>query len=213
MFFCPPPFITVGAAYPTLVQAKVGGDTGRTTSFTVAFNTPAVAGNILAVECAIERNNNGPSAAPSGWSIGYLNLDATSGIRSSLFYKAAAGGETSVTVTFGNNGWAYVFREFGLANSIIIGTGVVGSSNAPDPPLRNPGTAKSRLFVASAGFTTASLSSYPSGYTSGLTATGTNSARLANAILQTTGTSENPGAYGLGASNRWTANTWAVEGL
>lgn len=202
-----------GLIFPTLIQGKAAGSTARGTSFTVTFDSPAVAGNFLAVECTIERNNVGPTAAPSGWSIGYLNLDPGADIRSSMFYKRAAGGETSVTVSFGNNDWAYVFREIGLATGIRIGgSGTVGSSNAPNPPAENPGFSLPRLWFASAGFKTTSVSAYPSGYSDGLVGISTgNAMRMANAALRSAGVSEDPAAYGLAATSNWTSNTWAVE--
>jgi hypothetical protein len=197
---------------PSVVQRLSGAASARATTFTATFSA-ATAGNLLVLEMNLETNNSGPAGPPSGWTTGILNT--TDGQNNtSIFYKIAAGGETSVSPTFGNNTWTWVFREISGGTAITFGTSATGTSANPDPPSVTGAATNDYLWIAGSGYKTTTTSSYSSGYSNGLTASSTgNLVRLASAEKQSNGISEDAGTLTLGASANWIAFSYGIQSL
>jgi hypothetical protein len=77
---------------PTFVQSKSGASPdAQVSSLQVTLDTAATAGNLLVIGAC----SDATIATPSGWSLG---ASAVSAQGAYLFYKIAAGGETTITV-------------------------------------------------------------------------------------------------------------------
>jgi hypothetical protein len=195
---------------PSVVQRQSGAGAARATSFSPSWSA-AVAGNLLVLELGVENNASAPST-PAGWTAGHTSLSNGLSIQLASFYKTAAGGETGVTISQGNNGWSWVMREVSGGNTTPVwGTSATGTSTAPNPPSVTPASPGSYLVIAGAAYANTTTSAYSSGYSNGLTASSTgNLVRTASAEARLSITTEDPGAMTLGASAPWIAYTWTV---
>jgi hypothetical protein len=161
--------------------------------------------------------------APSGWSTLYATpFDGGSINCCACFYKTATGSEGSTVemaltwsrlsaVTYRISGWD-------TGETPEAGTPAKNSgSTAPNPPSLTPswGSDKTLWLVASHSSAGSSVS-YPTNYSNGVTGySGIDNAyhvRTAGAERTLEATSEDPGAFTLGSSATWVANTVAVLG-
>lgn len=200
------------APAPTVVQRTGGGTAGRTTSNVLTW-AAVTAGNYIVIEYVCETNGAAPTT-PAGYTLWPAGNSNNSSYTLSVFYKVAAGGETGVTISQGNNGAAWNMREISGAAGIDFGTPVTstGSTN-PDPPaVAVTGGPKPVLAVAGEGCATASVSAYSSGYGNGFeNKSTTNVFGIASAEWTTTTSSEDAAAMTINSSVRNTAFSYALR--
>jgi hypothetical protein len=192
---------------PAVVQRVTYATTTDTINFAVATT-----GNLLVVEVCCETNSTGP-VTPSGWTAWPPGNLSTGGPTLTIFSKVAIGGETSVTITHGSNGFAAIMREYRSASTLDFGATSVATTASPNPPAVTPaGGSKQYLIVAGVAFPNNSVSAYPTGYVNGLTAvsTGTGLMRVASAEKSIAAASEDPAMFTLGGAVNNGAFTYAV---
>lgn len=200
---------------PSVAQRVNGGGSARSTSTALAW-AAATAGNLIVIEFACETNAASPST-PAGYSLWPDGNKSTgSNLTIGVFYKVAAGGETGVTFSHGNNETSWVMREVvAPVGTIDFGTSVVATTSTPDPPAVTPaaGGTKPTLNIAGAAFKTSSVSSYSSGYSNGLTgaSTGANLDRVGSAEKISTSSSDDAGTLTLGASLASVAFSYSIR--
>lgn len=200
---------------PSVVQRTKTEAAARATSTVLAW-AAATAGNLIVIEFVCEQNAAQPTtpAGYTAWPSGNL-ADGGGNQATTIFYKIAAGGETGVTITHGNNVTCSLMREIsGTSGVISFGTPSLAVTANPNPPSVTPaGGTKNYLWVAGASFVTGSVSSYSAGYSNGLTAAATSAGsqpRAASAEKQSVGSTEDPGTLTLSASLRSIAYSYAV---
>lgn len=203
----PPPF-NKSQAFPVLIGSASVGGSARATSTVVTFDAAAVAGQLIRVAIATENNAAAPST-PAGYT--QKSQTAATGHTLSIYEKIAAGGETSVTITHGNNGSAWIADRIGPAVAGTAGTAVVATTTTPNPPSVTPaGGSKPYLSAAYESHTGAlTITNYPSGYTGGtlISYTGPGAFGLSRAFLNVTAASEDPGTFTISASASSVAQT------
>ncbi|RWH93739.1 MAG: hypothetical protein EOQ89_04865 [Mesorhizobium sp.] len=198
-----------------VVQRVTTGGAARTTSTVLAW-AAATAGNLIVIEFICEMNAAAPTT-PAGYSLWPSGNFVGGTWTTSIFYKIAAGGETGVTITHGNNVTCSAMREFGnTSGTIDFVAPATGTSVNPDPPSLTPaGGAKNYLWIAGASYITTSVNAFSSGYLNGVTGASTSPGyltRVSSAERETEAAAvENPGALTLAASSAWVAYTYAVS--
>lgn len=209
---------------PVVAGAAVS-DTGASPATTTSATLPAsVAAGDLLVVMAVPSTSGVTISTPAGWTAltwGALTGNGTAAI----FYKQAAGGETSVSLTHGSARLAciaYRITGWDSAKAPEVGTAATGSSVNPDPPSISPswGTTRNDLFLAAccvANGNTGVTSAYPSGYSNGQTTRtqkgDSSDVRISCAEKRTTimVSSEDPGTFTT-TTGAWTAQTIAIAG-
>jgi hypothetical protein len=200
------------ASYPQVVQRASGGATTRAASTSPAFSA-AVAGELLIVAIAMENNGAGPST-PAGWSAAFAPITNT--VIFAVYTKVAAGGETGVTISHGNNETVWMaWRINGTSAGVYTVATATGTSTGPDAPSATPAAgSKDYLWIAGAAQRFAAATGYPATYTQGqqtVASTGANVSVIESAERQLTGTTDDPGAFTIGSSQAWVAFTMAVS--
>lgn len=215
---------TINRLAPVVAGAVVG-DTGASplTSSTVTLPSSVAAGDLLLIVTIPSTSGVTPST-PAGWTA--LTWGALTGCGTAVvFYKQAAGGETSQAITHASArlAWvAYRITGWDTAKAPEVGTAATGSSVNPDPPSISPswGATRNDLFIAASAVNngnTGATSAYPSGYSNGQTTRtqkgDSSDVRISSAEKRTTSmvSSENPGTFTTTTGN-WTAQTIAVAG-
>jgi hypothetical protein len=204
-----------GVSFPTVAATSIGNVGGsRVSSSSVNLPAGVVAGNLLIIVFACENNGAQPST-PTGWSL--LSGPTVNGIGLTIFYKTAAGGETSVTVSHGNNRTAWTcYRISGWQGTPEVGTAATGSSTAPNPPSLTPswGSTKTLWLATAALAGNSGTPTYPTNYTNGIsdksTQAGVGDARAMSAQRELAAVSEDPGAFTT-TSGSWVAQTIAIR--
>lgn len=185
--------------------------TGSSTTNSVPLPSGVAAGDLILLVCAVGGTTT--ISTPSG----YTQLfTATNGGRLSVFYKIAAGGETSVSVSIASaNDLSVVTLRITGGGTPGAATSVTANSTASsNPPSITPSSGgPPYLIVAVSGINSFlgdnTISSYPSGYSSGVCAHKINiSAAAAAKTVQAS--SEDPGAFTWSGSGNVIANTIAV---
>lgn len=208
-----------------VVQGTSQGDTGSSplTSTTVTLPSSVAAGELLVIIGVCSTGGVTPST-PAGWSA--LSFGTVSGSGGAvIFYKQAAGGETSVAVSHSSArfAWtAYRISGWDTSKAPEVGTAATGSGTTADPPSVTPSwgaTRKNLYLVASAvnNGSSGSTSAYPSGYTNGISQrTQKNDSSdcrisVAQKAMTTMAASEDPGTF-TATTGAWVAQTIAVAG-
>lgn len=207
-------------ATPTINGTPVAGSsTPGTTSYAVALPTGVAAGEVVILLAA--RYVDGLTTTDTGWSK-VEEFSGGSGIgKVAVFTLAASGGETSVTLTGGgsynsNKETHVCFRIGGQhATYYYAGTSASGSSNTPDPPSVTPAPGSDDYLILAmmgcdgrAGYNTP-----PSGYSIVGSVNGGdyNNNTIAVASLGVSGTTANPGTFGISGIRAWGAQTVAIR--
>lgn len=134
------------AADPTLTSSANG--TANTSSVNAAFGFTATAGRLLVLSVGADDYNSGN---PSGWTLS-TGMEQQAFLGAYIWWKIAAGGETSVTYTIGSaTGSAWTVMEFDNVDPTPYDTsnGQFANSNAATytTPTITPSTGR-RLLVA-----------------------------------------------------------------
>ena len=116
-------------------SAVVGDGTNGFSSITATFTTAPAAGNLLIAVFGESGNNN--IATPSGWSVAVAYQNNSPG--GAIFYKIAAGSESTVTVTTSGGS----STSYGMGLQLYEYSGMVGTSplDAVATPSAGTGTA------------------------------------------------------------------------
>lgn len=207
--------------FPSASIPTVTNFASSVTSMAVTMPDQVISGDLLIAFSHLR--NSGTWTEPTDWT----ELDAQLGGGSvgelTVHYKISDGSEGATETWTAGTGSTATWLVIKVANwdgtSAPEVSKTSGDVSAADPPSLTPswGSADT-LWIAAAGHsaaTNAAWSAGPSGYSdftiSGVSAGGA-STSLATATLQTTASSEDPGAYTVSGSNRWwAAMTVGVE--
>lgn len=211
-------------AFPSVAGTPAVTEFGGASSHSISLPSGIQAGEILLMAIGHHRADR-PWSTPSGWT--GLAQDArgstSSGCRMAVFYRVATGSEgSSVTVAADGtaHGAAIVFRvtDYDGAPEAQITN---DRSSTPSPPNLAPswGSADTLWFALAVNSPEQTLSSYPSGYSGGVTGVGTNAgsgsnddSRTSAAYRQLTASSEQPGSFGISTTVHWIAATVGFKG-
>lgn len=187
------------------------------TSHTVSLPSGIASGNLLVFVMSLGSTTAGATTLPSGWTTPVGSTGGGIAMRAS--FKIATGSEgSSMSVSFANSTTltGVVYRITGNRSGTTQSTDWSGtleslaSSTAPNPASYTIGHgASANLYLATLGWsgTGSSLSSYPSGYTTGqLTTRSTATSSYVNIAAAARRninivTSEDVGAWGLNVAN------------
>lgn len=189
---------------------------GAATSHAVSYEAGTVtAGNLMLCYVAVAGGIGNKLSVNDGWSVklgptGYADDQEAQWI----LYKLADGteGGTTFTITLSGAGSrqlaAVVVRITGASSTVLPYVGRAyhqTGTTAPDPPsVTHPLGDEDYLCIASASSLGRTITAYPSGYSNGTAATGTN-ATVAIADKTTTSATENAGAFTQSPADEWTA--------
>jgi hypothetical protein len=172
-----------------------------------------VAGELLLVAIAMENNGAGPST-PAGWTA-RISPVTVGTLIFALYERVATGGETSVTISHGNNETVWMAWRIGANSGSSSAGSASGTDTAPNPPSLAPGSAKQYTWIAmEAHRGNGATSAYPTGYDQGqqtVASTGGNFSRLSSAERFLTAASDDPAAFTIASSANWVAATVAVS--
>lgn len=85
---------------PSIVQkASMSGLTAASTVTSSALPAPATAGNLLVAIHCVNGDGGATPATPAGWALGPTQRNNNSSFRVTVYWKVAAGGETTVAIT------------------------------------------------------------------------------------------------------------------
>lgn len=207
-------FIDEADSAPSVVSST-SDNQAASSSFACALPSSVAAGELLIAVVHVGKTSAATINTPSGWTL--LQQYAGSGNlrKVAVFYKEAAGGETSISLTADVScDWIGVTaRVTNWSTGLVsIGTAATGTSANPDPPSCTGAWNKGRLVFAVTSHlnNSVTLSAGPSGYTlmnSASISTGVTS-RLAVYRLESFNDTEDPGTSTLSGSATWTTNTF-----
>jgi len=199
------------------VAGSTSDNQAASSSFTCALPGSVAAGDLLIAVTHVGKTSAATINTPAGWTP--LQQYAGSGNlrKAAVFYKEAAGGETSIALTADVScDWIGVTaRVTGWSAGLLsIGTVATGSSANPDPPSCAGAWNKGRIVFAITSNLNNSitLSAGPSGFTlvnSASISTGVTS-RLAVYRMESFEDTVDPGTSTLSGSATWAANTFMV---
>jgi hypothetical protein len=214
--------------YPTVVSTATGNSSNG--SVVSSFNAPLpaslVSGNLLILAVGVGRAGASPViSTPSGWTVLYDSAAAGNLPDFKIFYKTSTGseGSTVALTATATAGWASVAYQISdFQGTPVSGTGVTGSSSAPNPPSASlPDTAKKALWIACVGATNYQTGgnvtpTAPSNFGNILNAVNTNSgddlALVSCATRTFFAASQNPGTFGGGNFLNWSSQTIGILG-
>lgn len=157
---------------------------------------------------------------PTGWSIQCAGTTQGTNVNAIVYAKSAdgteGGGTVAVTTSVAVVADANILRITGwggtLGTDVVSGTPAGGASANPDPPSTSwTWGSLDALGVAFEHFNAAgslTVSSYPSGYTSGVQ---TGSMATASKALTAQASPENPGTFTNSGAANWIANTIVIK--
>ena len=193
-------------------------NTASATTRTFTFGFTALAGELILVAMTIA-NGNGITT-PTGYTLVGGASTGSSNNQLAVFAKIAAGGETSVALSWTTaspvTAFAYRITRWNgnLTNVASAFTNGAASVN-PDPPSLTPGWTDRDIWIvfwSNSGNTT--TSAYPTNYADNqhtLGNAGTGGPTLATASRGLYATTENPGTGTISASQQWCVATIAVR--
>lgn len=201
--------------YPQ-VEAVSGGSNTLVTSHNVSLPAGVSAGDLLLVFFSVYGT---PSSIdwPAGWSL--LGWFGNSDVSSQACYRIADGSESSTVVVDTNITTSSAYTSYRITGYCRLpesaGLSYGEATVSPDPPECTPSWGEDdTLWIAAAGYGNGqtTVSSYPSGYSSGRNdRTGSvEGVGVGSASLQSNVSSEDPGAFMLSSAQRWTAMTVAI---
>lgn len=150
----------------SVVQRRQHTTTARVSTSVLSGWTPAIAGNLLIVEFLCGQANTPAPQTPAGWTSWLGNVDTGNGLWLNFFYKQAAGGETGVNITHGNNMTCSNMREFSGWSNLGIVTPVGATNAAPNPPAAN--YAEGKIVIAGCEFLNGTVTAFSPGYSNGI---------------------------------------------
>lgn len=210
-------------AVPTATAPVATGFGGSVTSMAVSMPATVSAGDRLLAVVSVRNSGTWPTI-PTGWAPLKQQLGGGSASQLTVFEKIADGTEGGTTKTWVASTattavWQVIRITGAHASTASEVTSTSGDASNADPPAITPsGGAKDYLVVAVAGHAAGSATAFaagPSGY-SGFLNSGASSGGAAVSVATATkqlaaATTENPGAFTAGGSNRfWAAATVAV---
>ena len=225
-------------AFPAVAAAdsKSGTQVSNATSWTITYPTNIAANDLLICFFGMDGAGTTASASGAGFSQGGNGNSGASG--TSVLLKKAAGTETgtfTATISASEQGawrciripasqwFAGTVTASSSTDSYEVTVSTNGTSSAPDGANNNPANwdVEDTLWVTYTGWDgTVTGSTFPTNSTQedhttagGHTATsgGAGGAGLAVCYRQLAAASENPGAFGLSASEDWSAFTMAIR--
>jgi hypothetical protein len=193
------------------------------TSMPVTMPATVSAGDRLITQVSV-RNSGTWTTIPTGWTLLKQQLGGGSAEQLTIFEKIATGTEGGTTATWiASAGTTAIWQTIQVTGAHASTASEVnstsGDATAADPPSITPsGGANDYLIIAVAGHAAASAAAFtagPSGYSGFLnsgSSSGGSATSVATAVKQlSAATTEDPGAFMAGGSNRfWSAATIAV---
>lgn len=210
-------------ASPTASSPIATGFSGSVTSMVVSMPATVSAGDRLIAAVSV-RNPGTWSTMPTGWAQLKQQLGGGSAEQLTIFEKIADGTEGGTTKTWVASVattavWQVVRVTGAHASTASEVTSTSGDASSANPPAITPsGGANDYLIIAVAGhaaISTAAFTAGPAGY-SGFLNSGASSGGAAVSVATATkgltaATTEDPGVFTAGGSNRfWSAATIAV---
>lgn len=206
-------------AYPT-PGTQVNTDFGSSVT-SMSVNMPATvdAGDLL-LTFVVVRNAITWNTIPTNWNKITEQAGGGSVGETSIFYKIADGTEDGGTATWVASAlttaaWQTMRITTWHGTTVPeVGTASSGDSSSANPPTLTPswGSAET-LWIVVAGHTAASAAAFTAAPTNYITfanngaSSGGSACSIASATRQLTATSEDPGTFTAGGSNRW----WAAQ--
>lgn len=153
---------------------------------------------------------------PTGWTLQTNSSGAGCGPTLWVYYKTSDGTEGSTVSVTQDAANSIAFVTFAIRNwsGTLAGTNSVSSSNpTPNPPSLTSGFgAVPTMWFAAVASNTATLNTYPSGYSNGTVSNGGSANFVAAATLTNSNASEDPGAFGSTGATAACVNTFAIKG-
>lgn len=206
-------------AFPVVEATNGGGNDNLDTSHTINLPASIAADDLLIV--FICTNEATTFTFPEGWT--ELFSESESGYTELGGYYRIADGEEGATInvtTSENQCSAHTsYRISNYYGTPECGTAATDTSTTPDPPNLAPSwPGQEQLWLAVCGYNDDwGITAYPANYTDGLTYgsvySALNKATVGSARRELDAASENPGAFTIDNSERWVANTIAIQGL
>lgn len=210
------------ATYPVTGSPIITPFASSVTSMPVAMPLNIASGDLLL--SFVEVRNAGTWTPPSGWTSFMSQAGGGAVGKLDGFYKIAAGTESGTTPTWtASTTTTGIFQVRRVTNwhgtTPPEAATTSGDATAADPPNLTPSWGSAaNAWLAIAGHAAVAANAFstePTGYlgfTSNGASSGGSATALATAFIESTGTSQNPGAFGVGGSNRfWAAATVAVR--
>jgi len=213
----------VTTVFPQVASTNISAQNNRTTSHTVILPSGIQQNDLLLVFVTSPSSDNRTFTFPSGWTVLYNHNN--SGLRSALIYKIAGSSEGS-TIQFTTSGVSRTAHvSYCISAGTYVGVPVVGTmatstgSTSPNPPnlISGFGNVKT-LWIAATHSNMAFVSQRPTNYSNlfsirneGSTSAEHNAA-IGTARRELEAASQDPGAFTLSTSARWSANTIAIRG-
>lgn len=209
-------------AFPTITAPTVTQIASSMTSMTVNLPGSISAGDLLLAWVSVR--NQGTWTLPSGWTQLGQKLGGGSASQLTVFYKVATGSEGASAAWTASAGTTAVWQVVKVSNwhgttTPEISAGASGDATAANPDSLTPSWgADDSLWIALAGHAAGSAAAFtagPSGYSSfqnNGASSGGSACSVASAYKTANTTSEDPGVFTAGGSNRfWAAFTIAVR--
>jgi hypothetical protein len=215
--------LIASASFPYLDTITPTSFASSVTSMPIAMPASTVSGQRLHASVSV-RNPGTWSTIPTGWSQLAQQTGGGSASQLTIFEKIADGTEGGTTPTWiASVSTTAIWQVASVVNAHASTASEVattsGDATAADPPSLTPSWgADNTLWSAVAGHAAASAAAFtaaPANYTGFLNSgasSGGSAVSVATATRQLNATSENPGAFTAGGSNRfWAAATIAVR--
>ncbi|TXH09507.1 MAG: hypothetical protein E6R03_16645 [Hyphomicrobiaceae bacterium] len=202
--------------YPA-IQGGATGQHDASSTFTCPLPADIQAGELLLL--FVYSLENGPSGAPSGWSV-LFNLSSANVVTASCFYKTATGAEGSTVNVAMSTSWrggvSLCVRIKDWSGTPEAATAGPTYNNAPNAPNCSPSWGSDlNLWLTGMGsaITATSITGTPAGMTSYSSVTHTAGYPFIGALayLNYTGASYDAGNWTLNASTYWRAMTVVVK--
>lgn len=206
--------------FPVVAQTSSHRLDTTQTSHTYTLPTGISAGDLVVLTFS---TIDATAAWPAGWNE-LFNTLSTAVTRHTAAYRFCDGSEgASITVTTNNarqsTGNGYRVTGADVSTPPEVGTPATGNDTLPNPPNLGPSWgAEDTLWLVTMGCqANAPTNSYPTNYTNGFrSASGggisTDRTNSSSARRDLNASSENPGTFDVGPSNRiWVANTIAIR--
>ena len=192
------------ASFP-VIQGSNNSSANTTTSHSVSMPASIVAGEKLVVVFSCD--STATVDTPSGWT---KSVDVTNGVvRLAIYTKTAAGSDTLTVTTSGNTDSGHAAYRIVTNNSIQIAT----NTSSEDPPNLTPsgGSGKYTWIAGVGSGGSASVSAYPTNYSSNQVTNTAEDFMVAMATDDVEASSENPATYTLSGGSNPLSFTIAIE--
>jgi len=206
--------------FPAIGSSATTADTSGN-AVTVIMPSGIVAGNLLIAFVSHDTNATITQSGGTDWTRIVLVANG-SAVQMAVFAKVAAGGDTLALTDGGDNQDTAIVtvRITGhgvsdVSTDITLGTAATGTTNAPNPPVSNPGTSKDYLWIEFAASddddnTATYWSTNYSAVAQAESAQSFSSCMASVGQRSLAASSEDPGNMALAASEEWIAQTLAI---